>query len=248
MNKRQFWTDQEKLAHVQSVVSGLLTARQAAAAGEVPLVLLRSWLRQFRAGRLGISPYVAIDLWLDEVCLLDIELQLQGTEPLQPQSLADWILDLVSSELGVPRSQVPPPEGNQSIAKEPPTASAARWTQRRKRELTRAILGGQLSLQQACAQHGLSPSLVKGWLSRNSKIERARCRVELERAWLARMQPHFRREGIQAVSDLDAAVEWIRRLIRRRLGPGTLAIKSPQDVAKTRPYSRPREGRPKGRA
>lgn len=244
MTKKQFWTDQEKLAHVQSVVSGVLTARQAAAASGVPLVLLRSWLRQFRAGMLGASAYVGIDLWLDEVCLLDIELQLQGAEPLQSKTLADWILDLVSTELGVRRSKAPLQETNSSSAEVQPTESDARWTQRRKRELTRAILGGRLTLQEACAQHGLSPGIVKGWLARNSKIERARCRVEIERVWLKRMEPHFRREGIQARSDLDAAVEWIRRLIHRRLGSGTALMKSPKGVAKERPYS-PRDGRPK---
>lgn len=244
MTRKQFWSEQEKLAHVQSVVSGALTARQVAAASEVPLVLLRSWLRQFRAGMLGASDYVAIDLWLDEVCLLDIELLLQGAEPLQSKTVADWILDLVSTELRVRRSPAPVPQPNPSTAKTP-TESNARWTQRRKRELTRAILGGRLSLQEACAQHGLSPSVVKGWLARNSKIERARCRVEIERIWLKRMEPHFRREDIQARSDLDAAVEWIRRLVHRRLGSGTALMKSPKGGAKERPYSRPRDERPK---
>lgn len=244
MTKKQFWSDQEKLAHVESIVSGVFTARQVAAASEVPLVLLRSWLRQFRTGMLGASDYVAIDLWLDEVCLLDIELLLQGAEPLPSKTVADWILDLVSTELRVRRSSAPVLEPNPSTAKAP-AESSARWTQRRKRELTRAILGGRLSLQEACAQHGLSPAVVKGWLARNSKIERARCRVEIERIWLKRMEPHFRREGIQARSDLDAAVEWIRRLVHRRLGSGTALIKSPKDVTKERPYSRPRDRRPK---
>ncbi len=241
MTKRQFWTEQEKLAYVESVVSGLFTARQMAATSGVPLVLLRSWLRQFRAGKLGASGYVPIDLWLDEVCLLDIELMLQGSEPLQPQTLADWIVDLVSTELGVRRS---PHRPSEPAAATPPTESGMRWTQRRKRELTRAILAGELSLQEACAQHGLSPTLVKGWLARNSKIERARCRIELERIWLKRMEPHLRREGIEARNDLEAAAEWIRRLIRRRLNPGTAPMKSLKGGAQARPY-KPRGGRPK---
>ncbi len=251
MEKKSSWTNEEKLALVHVVLSGLMTARRASEVSGVPYTLLRTWVRQYRAGTLGSQLYVTLDLWLEEPSILEIERRLERSDD-PSRSVTEWVLDLMARELEQALPGPAPEPGplvlELSMEELPQGAETKRWNSKRRQILIQAVLSGQLSFEDACQRYELQPAELRQWLSRNNQLERGRCRIHFPRNWLPRMEVRWRREKIKTQDDSQAAAEWIRRLVGRELARGGKTPPTSAVSPTFRPFGGPGFGSRKDRS
>ena len=216
------WSDDRIVALVELVLSGKMSAKQAASQAGIQYRLVRVWVRQYRAGTLGNQSSCALDLWLQEPLILEIERRVESCEGGH-SPVADWIVQLIARELELEHDPSEALVSPSSLDLELPTkdlpraSEVLRWNPRRRSILVQAVLSGQVTFEEACTRHGLEPQELRQWVARNLQLERSRCRIHIPQTWLARMEPRWREE-IEPVEDsVQAAAQWVRHQIAREL-------------------------------
>ncbi len=210
---KEAWTNAEKLALVEAYLNQGLRLERVAKTFGLNTSTVRSWLRAYQTGLLGVTPRVFLTVQLDESWLDALE------ELRKEVSLDAWVLQLVYNELsytaGLPReSSLPGLELRLGLL--PRGEKGRRWTPEGRTTLVSAILSGRLDLSAACYEFDLDPEELARWVDRHSQLERKRCHLVLEPELVARIKRRCTNASDKRSPELLAG--WVRELVARELG------------------------------
>lgn len=210
---KQTWTHAEKVALVEAYLNQGLRLELVAQALGLATSTIRSWIRSYQAGQLGVAPRIFLTVPLDDAWLGPLDVQRGDV------SVSFWVHRLIARELGHAVESEPEcdifPALELQLARLPRDQKRRRWTPELRTALVAAILTGRIERDWACREHGLTEAELSLWIDRHRELTRRQCQLILEPGTISQIKRRCWRVPHKRLP--EQIVEWIQALIRSEL-------------------------------